>query len=246
MKKLIVANWKMNPLSLRAALYLAKVSDKSGVVICPPYPFLVPIVKTLKRAVLGAQDAFWENEGAYTGEVSPEMLRSIGCDYAIIGHSERRRYFGETDEMINKKVLAGLEAGLKVILCVGEDLSIRHKGLQAVKKFVRQQLQKDLQKLTSNSKLPTPNLLVAYEPVWAIGTGKADSPKDSLEVITFIRDFLRHKLKAISYKLLYGGSVNAKNAAGFLAVSDGLLVGGASLKPKEFLKIISQMPNGRR
>lgn len=235
-RKLIVANWKMNPQTEAEAIQLAKAEDKKNVVLCPPFVYLSNLKLKTKNSKLGAQDVFFQENGAFTGEISPLMLKSLGAKYVIIGHSERRA-LGETDEIINRKVKAALSAGLKVIFCVGENLAIRRRGMKAVKNFIKQQLSKDLRNI-GNWKLKIENLLVAYEPVWAIGTGKADTPKDTKEVVDYIRSYLNWKLKIANWKLLYGGSVNAKNAKGFLEVSDGLLVGGASLQPKEFLKIL--------
>lgn len=232
MTKLIIANWKSNPQTLPEALKLARASDFKNVVIAPPYPYLEQARKLLKKASLGAQNVFWKNGGPYTGEVSASQLRHLKITYVIVGHSERRKNLGETDEMINRKIKASLKDGLKVVLCVGEDWNTRRKGLVAAKRFVANQLKKDL---AGNSKREAGRrkLLIAYEPVWAIGTGKADSAKTSAEMISFIK-------KISDTKVLYGGSVNAKNAAAFLQQSgiDGALVGSASLNPKLFRAII--------
>src|SRR3989344_1676196 len=147
MSKLLVANWKLNPQTQKVAIALAKKIDFKGVVVAPPFPFIEEVGKILKRAELGAQDSFWEDEGADTGEVSPKMLKSIGVKYVILGHSERRRILKETDAMINKKVLNVLEEGMKVILCVGElkrESGIMNYELGKAKKYVRNQLGKDL------------------------------------------------------------------------------------------------------
>ncbi len=247
MKKLIVANWKMNPESASEAVSLArgieKGISKSGneVVIAPPFPFLSVVKKVLKRAKLGAQDDFWEEKGPRTGEVSPAMLKNLGVKYVIIGHSERR-WLGETDEIINKKIKATLKAKLKPILCVGEHLETRKNGLAAAKGFVKAQLKKDLKGLPATSyKLQATRLIVAYEPIWAISTNKnalPDKPEDSLKMIQFIKS----QLPATKYQIpvLYGGSVTSKNAKSFLQYKeiDGALVGGASLKAEEFNRIV--------
>lgn len=199
--------------------------------------------KKLKNLKLGAQNVFWENPrfggGAYTGEISVEMLKNLSVEYVVVGHSERRKYLGETDEMINKKVLSGLKAGLKVVLCVGEDLSVRKAGKKAVENFIESQLEKDLKGV---SKLPITNykLLIAYEPLWAIGTGHSDTPEDAVEMIKFINKRLNVKCQKLKVKVLYGGSVDSKNAGDFLKHSeiDGALVGHASLKAGEIKKII--------
>lgn len=190
-RKILVANWKMNPQTEGEATKLAKAIDSKNVVICPPFPFLRTVGNVLKRAALGAQDVFWEEKGAYTGEVSAKMLKGLGVRYTIVGHSERRRWLHETDEIINKKVQAALKAGLNVILCVGEPLSIRKKGFQVAKNFVKNQLQKDLKNLlTIHHKLQT-KLIVAYEPIWAIGTGRPDDPAETAEMSRFIKNFLQ-------------------------------------------------------
>lgn len=232
MRKLIVANWKSNPKNLSEAIKLAGASDFKNVVIAPPYPYLEQVGKHIRRASLGAQNVFFENGGPYTGEVSVSQLRHLKVTYVIVGHSERRKNLGETDEMISKKIRASLKVGLNVLLCVGEDWDTRRKGIVAAKKFVANQLKKDL---AGNRKRGAGNrkLLIAYEPVWAIGAGKADSAKTSAEMISFIK-------KILDTKVLYGGSVNAKNAAAFLRQGgiDGALVGSASLDPKSFKAII--------
>lgn len=239
MKKLIVANWKSNPASFREAIKLAKASDFKPVVLAPPYVYLQTISWILKKATLGAQDVFWEVNGPYTGEITPTQLKNLKVKYVIVGHSERRRHLKETDAMINLKVKAARKAGLKVILCVGEDWLTRRKGITAAKKYIANQLKKDLAGIR-NSKLRTRNLVIAYEPLWAIGTGKADKPKDSIAIISYIKESLATYYKLPTTKVLYGGSVNSKNAVGFLKPEeiDGALVGGASLKPKEFKSII--------
>lgn len=237
MKKLIIANWKENPVSAKLAISLAQKTEKgisktgNEIVVAPPFIFLEPVKKVLKKAKLGAQDDFWENQGAHTGEVSPLMLKSSGVKYVIVGHSERRR-LGETDEMINKKLKAALKTGLKPILCVGEPAQIRRKGLSAAKNFVKKQLGKDMKGLARAK-----GVIVAYEPIWAISTNKdakADKPEDSLEIIKFIK-------KIAHSRVLYGGSVTSKNAKSFLQYKeiDGALVGSASLDSVEFKKIIN-------
>ncbi len=268
MSKLLVANWKMNPLTEGGAIKLAKASDKKGVVVCPPFVFLEAVGKVLKRAELGAQDVFWD-KGAFTpleisrskrlspsrqkresgfltgftGEVSVKELKTLGVKYVILGHSERRIKMGETDEMVNKKVRAALAAGIKPILCVGENLAVRKKGIAAAKKFVKNQLQKDLKNLGLRAYALMPRLIIAYEPVWAISTNKnakSDTPEDAAEMIKFIKQVLAPKAYVLAPKVLYGGSVSAKTIGGFLKQKeiDGFLVGGASLRPQEFGRII--------
>ncbi|TSA44430.1 triose-phosphate isomerase [bacterium] len=241
MNKLIVANWKMNPAILKEAIKLAKASDKKGVVVAPSFVFTEEIGKTLRNAELGAQDISREDPpaggGPYTGEVSWHQLKKLGVKYVIIGHSERRA-LGETDATINKKLKIALAHGLKAILCVGEKWSVRKRGIVAAKKFVAGQLRKDLKLVVTNYKLLTTNLFVAYEPVWAIGTGRNDLPEDASEMAEFIKRQTARSKRQV--KVLYGGSVNSKNVKSFLEARDidGLLVGGASLKAGEFRKII--------
>ncbi len=242
----------MNPSSIKEAVsFLAKMGeylkkDKSGseIVIAPPFVYLNNLItKKLKNLKFASQDVFWENPpaggGAYTGEISAKMLRDLGVDYAIIGHSERRKYAAETDEMINKKVKTALNNGLKAVLCVGEPLSVRKKGKKAAMNFVKNQLQKDLNGIKKLSVVGRRLLVIAYEPIWAIGTGVAAHPSDALEMIKYIKQLLvtSYKLKV---RMLYGGSVDSKNIMDFVKYNeiDGALVGGASIKIKEFKKIV--------
>jgi triosephosphate isomerase (TIM) len=253
MGKLIVANWKEHPKTEAEALKLFKAvararRSKTGaaveVAICPPFIYLEEITRVFKRMsptarrglALGAQDVFWEEQGAFTGEVGPRMLRSLGVKYAILGHSERRKFAKETDAMINKKVALAAHDGLKIILCVGESLAVRQKGIAAAKNFVQQQLLKDLK----NVVLKSGDIAIAYEPIWAIGTGKNDSPEDARAMAQFIKKLLKER-KQIKPRFLYGGSVNSKNAGDYVQLKeiDGALVGGASLKADEFIKIIN-------
>jgi triosephosphate isomerase len=247
--KLIVANWKEHPKTEAEALKLFKASADVPrargvtVAICPPFIYLEEIAREFrhmpararKQFAVGAQDVFWEEQGAFTSEVGPRMLRSLGVTYVIVGHSERRRFAKETDAMINKKIALAMRDGMKVILCVGESLSVREKGAEVAKRFVGQQLAKDLK----NISLKAGKLYIAYEPIWAIGTGRSDKPEDAREMAVFIKKLLQ-KTKRISPKFLYGGSVNGGNAANFIQLNeiDGALTGGASLKVAEFKKII--------
>ena len=237
--KLLVANWKLNPQIEAEAVRLARASDAKNIVIAPPFPFLVAVGKALKRATLGAQDVFWKLHGAYTGGVSPLMLRALGVRYVIVGHSERRA-LGETDTMVNKKARAALRAGLAPILCVGEPLAVRRKGLAAAKRFVAHQLRADLRGVSPSSVISHQSSVVAYEPLWAIGTGRAATPADAAEMAEFIKGLLVKSYK-LKVSVLYGGSVNVRNAGAFLAepAIDGALVGGASLQAAEFRKMIS-------
>jgi len=223
--KILIANFKMNPESEKEALNLAKSFDFKNVVIAPPFVFLESLSNVLKNAKLCAQDVFYEKSGAYTGEISTIMLKKLGVKYVIVGHSERR-CLGETDEVIAKKIKAVINSGLKVILCVGEPLSIKKRGDSEVKKYIKKQLNKI-------SNLKSKNLLIAYEPIWAIGTGKNASPEYASLIAKFIKSVL-------SVPVLYGGSTNYKNSKSFLERDEinGLLVGGASLDKNEFKKMI--------
>lgn len=239
MKKLIIANWKMNTV-ISDAMILAE-SIKNGVeglnidvVLCPPFVFIYPIFETVEKSniKLGAQDIFWENFGAYTGEISAPMVNNV-CQYVIIGHSERRKYFNETDDMINKKVHAALKNNLKPIICVGENT----KGENI--ELIVDQLVSALREV---DKEQANNLVIAYEPVWAIGTGEAATG----EYANKITEFLRNKMSELfgqetsqQVPILYGGSVDSKNINEFLSQTqiNGALVGGASLKANEFIKI---------
>jgi len=226
-EKIIIANWKMNSPNL-ADWNDLKNPGGIEIIICPPFTQLSNLkTKKLKKIELGAQNCFWKNEGAYTGEISPKMLKDLGIKYVIIGHSERRQILGETDEMINKKILAALKNNLIPILCVGETSEQRKKGLQ--KEIVREQLKKDLEGVSNP-------LIVAYEPIWAIGTGNYCEPEEASMMIKFIKN-LQNK------KVIYGGSVNSKNIVSYIQYPeiDGALVGGASLKINEFQKIINEV-----
>ncbi|MFA5084614.1 MAG: triose-phosphate isomerase [Candidatus Paceibacterota bacterium] len=256
--KLIIANWKMNPDSLKEAESIfdsskkeAKIAKNIELVVCPPFVYLSNL-KQVKNLKLGAQNCFWENQGAYTGEVSPLMLKNLGVEYVIIGHSERRNYMRESDEMVSKKIKIVFENKLIPVLCVGETMEQRARGIE--KNVVKEQLQRDLVCLTRNSclagrqaKLKTKNFIVAYEPVWAIGTGNYCQPEEAAEMIRFIKEILILNLGQPTgggnIKVLYGGSVSSENIANYLKYSeiDGALVGGASIKINEFKKLINEV-----
>ncbi len=241
-KKLIVGNWKMNPKSRREASRIwEKISKgvsrfkKINMVVCPPFPFL-PLLKG--KMQLGAQNIFFEKEGAYTGEVSPPMLKSLGVGYVIVGHSERRA-LGDTEDIVNKKLKAALSSGLTPILCVGE----RERDLHShYLHLVKDQLKSALKGIQKNK---IGKIVIAYEPVWAIGKsakGVLDAD-EALHMNIFIRKVISDiagEGTARKIKVLYGGSVDVKNSAEFLRVGkmDGLLVGRESLSPKNFLEII--------
>jgi len=244
MKPLIVANWKMNPLTLRKAKLLfnsvkrgMKKMKKVEVVICPPFPFILSLKSKISNLELGAQDCFWEEEGAFTGEISPAILKNLEIEYVIIGHSERRRYFSETDGMINKKLKAALKAKLKSILCIGETAREREKGQTL--EILKKQLCFSLKNLKSETQ-DLSHLVVAYEPVWAIGTGNFCPPEKAKEVLSFLQKILKN------IPILYGGSVDSQNGKDYIekAGFQGLLVGGASLKAQEFIKILKSISGG--
>ena len=245
-KKVIAGNWKMNKLPNETITFFEELAPlvkntKNEVIICAPYTDLFYAILSAQNTniKIGAQNMHWEENGAYTGEVSPQMLKSIGVEYVIIGHSERRQYFAETDETVNKKVKAAHNVGLKPIVCVGETLSQRESG--KAKEIVTNQIKSGLKDLTKNEIMST---IVAYEPIWAIGTGKTATKEDANETIKWIREELEKiygKENADKVIIQYGGSVKSENAKELFEMSDidGGLVGGASLKPDEFAKIVN-------
>ncbi len=251
-KKLIIANWKMNPINSAEAEELSRAIQREAqdlggveVILCPPFPYLRAISYKLKAHLkLGAQDCFFEQRGAYTGAVSPAMLRDIGCEYVIIGHSERKQYFGETNEIINKKVKAALKAGLKVILCIGEDARDTFDSMGHWTHEIDPRLKDQLVvALAGVKKSQIQNIIVAYEPVWAVGTGNPATYDDVLSAKIFIKKIisnLYNRKEADKVRVLYGGSTNRKNAANFIkdGQADGLLVGGASVDAEEFVAIV--------
>ena len=241
----IAGNWKMNTTATEAERLVLEMLEKldrmEGVekVLCPPFVSLVAISMMLQNSSikLGAQNMYFEAKGAYTGEISPLMLREL-CEFVILGHSERRWYFGETDEIVNKKVKAALANKLKPILCVGERLEENEAG--KTEEVVNRQVTGAL-----NNIEPVRDLVVAYEPVWAIGTGKAACGGQAAATIQFIRDVvakLWNKGIAQDLRILYGGSVSSANISEFISHPeiDGALVGGASLKAEEFVSIVEQ------
>ncbi len=242
----IAGNWKMTT-SLKEAPALARaIVEKVGsveavdIAVCPPFPYLAPVGKALSGSAiaLGAQDVFYENNGAYTGEVSAAMLKDVGCTYAICGHSERRHVIGETDETINRKVLKCIGDGLKPILCVGELLTERQADETI--EVVSRQIHLGLEGVSS---VDLVGVTLAYEPVWAIGTGVTATPDQAQEVHAVIRGLLAEiydDATAQSVRIQYGGSVKPDNAGELLCRPDidGALVGGASLKADDFAKII--------
>jgi triosephosphate isomerase len=240
---LIAANWKMHftlsEAGERLERFLPQVRDVTGVeiVIAGPFTVLAFLSKQLEgsNVLLAAQNVFFEEKGAYTGEISPLMLADLGCTYVILGHSERRQYFGLTDESVNRRIKASLSAGLKVILCIGETLELREAG--KTNKVLETQLSGGLEGVELND-----SIVIAYEPVWAIGTGRTATPEQAQEAHEFIRARLRTTYggKAEETRILYGGSVKPDNVDQLMACADvdGALVGGASLTPDSFARLV--------
>ena len=241
----IAGNWKMNTTVSEAAELVKEMRQGLDTIagvekaVCPPFISLEAVRKIIEGSSikLGAQNLYFEEKGAYTGEISPLMLADT-CEFAIIGHSERRQYFGETGKVVNKKIQAALRVGLKPILCVGEKLEENEVG--RTEKVIVEQLKSSLSGINA-----VDGLIIAYEPIWAIGTGRAATSKQANETISFIRHNVAKLYDediAQRMRILYGGSVNAANAAEFLSQPeiDGALVGGASLKASEFISIVKQ------
>ena len=245
-RKIIAGNWKMNK-TVTEALALVRelrgmvsmLRDKVEIVVAPPFVSLHPVAKAIEDSnlKLAAQNCYWEASGAFTGEVSAPMLKELGCAYVILGHSERRQFFGETDAGVNKRAKAALANGLRPIVCVGETLQHREAGMtQAV---IIEQIEGSLAGFTKDGMLET---VIAYEPVWAIGTGKTATTAQAQEVHAAIRALLRELCGATAdqIRIQYGGSVKPDNAAELMAQPDvdGALVGGASLKAADFSQIV--------
>ena len=243
-KKIIAGNWKMNKTPKEAAEFCRLMKDKAAsdkveVVFCVPFVDLYPVLEELKGTNIGvgAENMHFEDSGAYTGEVSAPMLKEMGVGYVVLGHSERRQYFGETDESVNKKVKKALEAGIVPIMCCGETLEQREAGITI--EWVRIQIKCGLAGISAED---VKKVVIAYEPIWAIGTGKTATSEQAQEVCHAIREVLAEvygKEVADVVRIQYGGSVNGKNAAELFAMEDidGGLVGGASLK-EEFTSIV--------
>lgn len=241
----VAGNWKMftsgaSGKALALAVAQGVTNDQVRVAVCPPYPYLALIGDLLKgsRIKLGAQNLYPAKEGAFTGEVSPGMLKDVGCEYAIVGHSERRHGLGEQDAFINHKVKSGIEAGLSVILCIGETLEEREAG--STKDILQQQLIHGLQGLPETA---LNQIVIAYEPVWAIGTGRTATPDQAQEMHAFVRGLFSTRFGDEAGQRLviqYGGSVKPDNAQALMSQPDidGALVGGASLKADDFLSIV--------
>ena len=245
-KKVIAGNWKMNMLPDATIRFIDELTplvknSENEVILCVPYTDLFYALLTAQNTniKIGAQNMHWEESGAYTGEVSGQMLKSIGVEYVIIGHSERRQYFAETDETVNKKLKSAFKYGLKPIVCVGETLEERESG--KAEEIITSQTEKALEGL---SKEQVENTIIAYEPIWAIGTGKTATSEDANNAIKSIRNKISNiygQMVAERVIIQYGGSVKASNAKELFTMSeiDGGLVGGASLKSEEFAKIVN-------
>lgn len=242
----MAGNWKMNKTIAEAVDLVRQLkASLSGVTevevaVGPPFTALHAVHRELQGSSIrvAAQNLFWEEKGAFTGEVSPAMLKDAGCDYVIVGHSERRQYFGETDETVNRRLKAALVHGLKPIFCVGETL--RERDEEKTFAVIQRQLEGGLKDLESKEFI---SVVLAYEPVWAIGTGKTATPEQAEEVHRFIRGKLANMYSsdvAESIRIQYGGSVTPENVRGLMKQSDidGALVGGASLKSDSFSKIV--------
>lgn len=241
-KPFIAANWKMNKTLSETQEFISKfvpeVKEKSDVAIAiaPPFTYLTVAAEKLKNTnvMLAAQDVFYEEKGAYTGEISPLMLVDIGCQYVIVGHSERRQHFNETDDIVNRKIKAAKKAGLGIILCIGESLEEREAG----KTF--DVLHREIENGLNGVDLD--NMVIAYEPIWAIGTGKTATPEQAQETHAYIRDRLNilYGNKTDDFCIIYGGSVTPENIDSLMACKDvdGALVGGASLKVESFIRIV--------
>ena len=242
-------NWKMNKTAQEASAYAEaflphtkNLEKEIEIIICPPFTALSTLSPYFRNSLikLGAQNMHWEEKGAFTGEVCAPMIKEWGCQYVILGHSERRHIFRETSEEIGKKVKKALEWGINPILCVGETIEEREKG--ETEKIVEEQLLLGVADIPDTK---ASSLVVAYEPVWAIGTGKAATPEDAREIISFIRDKLSFGFSSEvsdNIRILYGGSVSPENVLDFLRKEeiDGTLVGGASLDPLKMIKIVEE------
>ena len=244
--KTIIANWKMNPVSFGEAESLIKTikngiqeSDNNRIIICPPAVYLSKI-KANSNFDLGIQNIFWEDKGAYTGEISAVIAKNLKIKYTIIGHSERRKYLNETDEMVNLKIQSALKNNISPILCIGETL--KEKQEDKTSEVIIKQLKSAFNGI-SNIKYSILNICIAYEPIWAIGTGETPSANEIMSVDLLIKKTISNLYDreiAEKISILYGGSVNSKNAFDFVEKTgmDGLLIGGASLNGSEFVRIV--------
>ncbi|MCL2696000.1 MAG: triose-phosphate isomerase [Clostridiales bacterium] len=245
-KPIIAGNWKMNnnpdeAVALAKALIPLVANAKAEVVLCPPFVDLVAVGAAIRgtNLQLGAQNVHWASSGAYTGEISASMLKALGVSHAIIGHSERRQYFGETDETVNQRSVAALAAGLTPIICVGESLQQREEGVTDAVVTVQ-----TVAALKGMSAADVEKVVIAYEPIWAIGTGKTATSQDANDTIKVVRSAIAGVYGAAlaeKVRIQYGGSMNAKNATELMAMPeiDGGLIGGASLKAEDFSKVVN-------
>lgn len=252
-KPLVIANWKMN-LSIAEGLTLArnvvsffgklKLAEHLDLALCPTFPAIAKVAEVLKKTTvaLGAQDVFWKPLGPYTGEVSPRLLAELGVKYVVVGHSERRQFLKETEAMIQQKVLATLAEGLTPVLCVGETFSERQSGLKDI--VIAKQITSALSSVTLSNNL---ELVVAYEPVWVIGSGQAVEPKEAIDTAMVIHqtllDFFPANVIDKQIKIIYGGSVDPNNINSFIGhgLLHGVLVGGASLDAKKFVNLMKKL-----
>ena len=245
-KKIIAGNWKMNKTPSEAVALVETLkplvqNDKVDVVFCVPAIDIISVVEAVKgtNIQVGAENMYYEESGAYTGEISPAMLVDAGVKYVIIGHSERREYFAETDETVNKKIKKAFEHGLTPIVCCGETLTQREQGVTI--DFIRQQIKIAFLDITASQ---AKEAVIAYEPIWAIGTGKVATTEQAEEVCAAIRACIGEiydEATAQAIRIQYGGSVKPANASEIMGQSeiDGALVGGASLKPQDFIEIVN-------
>ncbi len=250
-KAIIAGNWKMNKTPNETKELIAQMkplvqTNGCEVLLCVPFVDLCPALKTAEGSniKIGAENCHFEKSGAFTGEISADMLKEMGVEYVIIGHSERRQYFGETDETVNKRATAAINAGLKAIICVGETLTQREQGITS--ELISMQTKIALLGLSEEQ---LKNVVIAYEPVWAIGTGKTATAEEAEEVCAHIRNVVKGlygEKAANALTIQYGGSMNAKNAAELLSKEDidGGLIGGASLKAEDFSVIVKAAANG--
>lgn len=249
MRTIIIANWKMNPESAKGAKLLfdsinkgiRNLNKKPELVLCPPFIYLSDFQNIKSDIKLGGQDCFWEDKGSFTGEISCSMLKNFNSKYVIVGHSERRIFLAETDRSINKKLKAVLKQKLKPIFCIGETKKEKDKGRAQI--VLRKHIENGLKKLDRKE---LENIVLAYEPIWAIGSGKSCLPDEAKVMRVFLKKIVSQKYSravADKMRMVYGGSVNSQNVKTFIeeAGFDGVLVGGASLRPKEFIEIIRKV-----
>jgi triosephosphate isomerase len=248
-KPFIAGNWKMNMTHIEAEKFMQDLGNSyrnkndCEVAVCPPATDLMIVKKIIDKhsidVKLGTQNMFYESSGAFTGEISPEMIKELGAEYVIIGHSERRQYFGETNELVNKKISAAFKSGLKPIMCIGESLDIRESG--QAEQFVLNQLDRCLEGIDEKN---AATVTIAYEPIWAIGTGKTATSKDANDMCRAIRDRIGDLYNdeiSEAVRIQYGGSVKPSNVSELMSMADidGALVGGASIKVDDFILIIN-------